>query len=70
MMRTVNLIIIHCSATREGKAYTVADIDRWHRDRGMKGIGYHFVVYLDGTVHSGRPLEQVGHTVRGTTISR
>lgn len=64
-MRTVNLIIIHCSATREGKAYTVADIDRWHRNRGMKGIGYHFVVYLDGTVHSGRPLEQVGAHCKG-----
>lgn len=64
-MRTVNLIIIHCSATREGKPYTVADIDRWHRDRGMKGIGYHFVVYLDGTVHSGRPLEQVGAHCKG-----
>ncbi len=48
-------IIVHCSATPEGRDFTVADIDRWHRARGFRGIGYHWVVYRDGTVHSGRP---------------
>lgn len=47
-------IIVHCSATPEGRDFTVADIDRWHRARGFRGIGYHWVVYRDGTVHSGR----------------
>lgn len=59
-MRNINEIIIHCAATPEGKPFTVADIDRWHRQRGWKGIGYHFVIYLDGSVYKGRPIELVG----------
>lgn len=59
-MRKINRIIVHCSATAEGKDYTVADIDRWHRERGFNCIGYHYVVYRDGTVHAGRPVEQIG----------
>lgn len=60
MMRTINKIIIHCSATKEGKHFTVADIDRWHKERGFAKIGYHKVIYLDGSVRDGRPLEQIG----------
>lgn len=57
-------IILHCSATREGRNYTVEDIDRWHRERGFKMIGYHYVIYLDGSIHKGRPEEMTGaHTV-------
>lgn len=51
---------MHCAATPEGKDYTVADIDRWHRARGFNGIGYHYVIYRDGSVHPGRPVEQQG----------
>ncbi len=62
-MRKINRIIIHCSATPEGKDYTVQQIDQWHRQRGFRCIGYHFVIYRDGSVHEGRPIEQVGaHT--------
>ena len=59
-MRQIKEIILHCSATAEGRDYTVADIDRWHRQRGFKSIGYHFVIYRDGTIHKGRPLDQIG----------
>jgi N-acetylmuramoyl-L-alanine amidase len=59
-MRTINKIIIHCSATAEGHPFTVNDIDRWHRQRGFRCIGYHFVIYLDGSVHQGRPIAEVG----------
>jgi N-acetylmuramoyl-L-alanine amidase len=59
-MRTINKIIIHCSATAEGRPFTVNDIDRWHRQRGFRCIGYHFVIYLDGSVHQGRPVAEVG----------
>lgn len=69
-MRTIKEIIIHCSATPEGRDYTVADIDRWHKAKGWKGIGYHFVIYRDGSIHVGRPKEQVGaHCVGHNTIS-
>lgn len=59
-MRRITEIIIHCAATPEGKDFTVQDIDRWHRQRGFKSIGYHFVIYRDGTIHKGRPLDQIG----------
>lgn len=53
-MRRIDEIIVHCSATREGADFTARDIDRWHRARGWAGIGYHYVVRLDGTVERGR----------------
>lgn len=64
-MRNINLIIVHCSATPEGRDVSVADIDRWHRKRGFDGIGYHYVVYIDGSVHEGRPLNKVGAHCKG-----
>ena len=60
-MRTITLIIIHCSAVRPWQRSSAADIDRWHRERGFQnGIGYHYVVRRDGTVEVGRPLEVIG----------
>lgn len=59
-MRKINEIIVHCTATPEGREVTVQDIDRWHRQRGWKGIGYHYVVYLDGSIKGGRPEETTG----------
>lgn len=64
-MRKIDLIVVHCSATPEGKDFTVSDIDRWHRQRGFKKIGYHWVVYRDGTIHAGRPENEVGAHVKG-----
>ena len=59
-MRAITEIILHCAATPEGKDFTVADIDRWHRARKFAGIGYHYVIYRDGTVHAGRAVEKQG----------
>ena len=59
-MRTIKEIILHCSATPEGKDYTVADIARWHRERGFKKVGYHYIIYRDGSVHIGRPVKETG----------
>ena len=59
-MRRIDKIILHCSATPEGKDYTVAQIDAWHRSRKFDGIGYHYVIYRDGSVHAGRPVERAG----------
>lgn len=59
-MRPITEIIIHCSATRQGVDWRAADIDRWHKERGWKSIGYHFVVDLDGHIEDGRPIAQVG----------
>ena len=67
-MRKISKIIIHCSATPEGKDFTVQQIRQWHttpkpKGNGWRDIGYHFVIYRDGSVHVGRPIEQSGaHT--------
>ena len=53
-------IILHCSATPEGKDYKAADIDRWHKNNKWEMIGYHYVVDLDGTIEEGRPIDLIG----------
>ena len=58
--RTIREIIIHCSATPEGRNYTVEDIRRWHRQQGWSDIGYHYVIYRDGTIHEGRHVDIAG----------
>lgn len=63
--RPINELIWHCSATPEGKDFTVADIRAWHRKRGWDDVGYHYVVYRDGSIHAGRPVEKVGAHVEG-----
>lgn len=60
MARKINYIIVHCTATPEGRWVTNEEITRWHRARGFRTIGYHYVVYLDGTVHAGRPENEAG----------
>lgn len=79
IIRRIDTIIIHCSATPNGRWNTVEDIDAWHRERGFRrdprlighnqprltSIGYHFVVYTTGAVATGRGLEEVGAHAAG-----
>lgn len=58
--RTITEIIVHCTATAEGKDYTVSDIRRWHQAQGWPDVGYHYVVYRDGTIHDGRSVHLRG----------
>ncbi|MFS2816565.1 N-acetylmuramoyl-L-alanine amidase [Phocaeicola dorei] len=61
IMRTITLIIIHCSATPEGRRLDFETCRRDHiRHRGFTDIGYHFYITRDGEIHRGRPLEKVG----------
>ena len=63
-MRKINKIIIHCTATPEGRDVSIDEVRRWHvEERGWRDVGYHFLVRLDGTVEEGRPIEMTGaHT--------
>lgn len=63
-MRKINKIIIHCSATREGEDISAATIDIWHRDRGWSGIGYHYIVSLNGNIEYGRRIDKQGAHVK------
>lgn len=64
-MRTINLIVIHCSATREDKSFTEYDLDVCHRRRGFNGAGYHFYIRKNGDIKSTRPIERIGAHSRG-----
>ena len=60
-MRTITLIIIHCSAVRPDQTSSVAQINTWHHERGFHlGVGYHYVIRRDGTIEPGRPEWMVG----------
>lgn len=66
MARQITEIIVHCADTLDGKDFTVAQIREWHvKGNGWSDIGYHYVVYRDGTVHLGRPVERVGAHCKG-----
>ena len=65
-MRTITLIIIHCSATPEGRSLSFEECRRDHiMHRHFRDIGYHFYITRDGTVHDGRPIEKVGAHCEG-----
>lgn len=69
--RRIDEIIVHCTASREGQEQTVEQIRRDHTTpvskggRGWSDIGYHYVVYLDGTVHEGRNVDVSGAHAEG-----
>lgn len=65
MMRKIDLIVIHCSATRADRSLTPNDLETQHRRRGFNGTGYHYYIRKDGTVHLTRPIECIGAHVRG-----
>ena len=65
-MRDINRIIIHCSATPEGRDIDAATIRDWHvNGNGWSDIGYHYVIKLNGEIESGRPLDIAGAHVKG-----
>lgn len=60
-MRTINEIIIHCTGTVPSNSTTVESIRNYHvNHNGWKDIGYHYLIYLDGSIHQGRPIDQEG----------
>jgi N-acetylmuramoyl-L-alanine amidase len=64
-MREIKEIIVHCTATPEGRKVSVEEIDRWHKDRGWSGIGYHYCIQLDGKINKGRNIKIPGAHCRG-----
>lgn len=63
--RQIKYLVVHCSATPEGRNHTAKDIDAWHRQRGFEGIGYNYVIRLDGTVEEGRDVNKIPSHVKG-----
>jgi N-acetylmuramoyl-L-alanine amidase len=64
-MRHIKKIVIHCSATAIDKPYTFEDLERDHKKRGFRTVGYHFYIRRDGTVNIGRPITAIGAHAKG-----
>ena len=68
--RRIDLILVHCTATPKGKDFTVENIREWHtapkpKGNGWSDIGYHYVIYRDGSVHLGRDVDLIGAHCEG-----
>lgn len=60
-MRKINKLIVHCSATPEGRDVKTETIKDWHvNGNHWKDIGYHYVIELDGSIHKGRDESVIG----------
>ena len=68
-MRVINLIVVHCSATKADRDFTEQDLEVCHRRRGFNGTGYHYYIRKDGTVHLTRPVERIGAHAKGFNAS-
>lgn len=64
-MRSIKYIVIHCTATKAGAHVDLNMVDRWHRNRGWSGIGYHYLIELSGKISVGRPEIKQGAHVKG-----
>tara|TARA_R110002012_G_scaffold41035_1_gene112685 strand:+ start:134 stop:550 length:417 start_codon:yes stop_codon:yes gene_type:complete len=65
-MRPLKRIIIHCSATPEGRDIDAATIKDWHvNGNGWSDIGYHYVIKIDGCLEVGRQIDKVGAHCKG-----
>jgi N-acetylmuramoyl-L-alanine amidase len=65
IMREINKIIIHCTATKEGQAVSVAEVTKWHKAKGYNTIGYHYLIGLNGEIWEGRKEGIVGAHTEG-----
>lgn len=63
-MRSIDMIVIHCSATRCNRNFPVESLEACHKARGFNGIGYHYYITRDGQLHLTRPEELVGAHAR------
>lgn len=59
-MRKISLIIIHCSATKVNRNFTVEDLEACHKAQGFRTIGYHYYITKDGVIYPCRPENMIG----------
>ena len=65
-MRDIKKIIVHCTATPEGRDVKIAEVKRWHvEERGWSDIGYHWLIELYGAIRKGRPEHIQGAHAKG-----
>lgn len=64
-MRKIDMIVIHCSATRADVPLSPSQLDEMHRQRGFDGCGYHYYVRRDGEICTMRPVDRPGAHAKG-----
>ena len=64
-MRKIDMIVIHCSATRADVQLLPRELDEVHRQRGFEGCGYHYYVRRDGEICTMRPVDRPGAHAKG-----
>ena len=62
--RKIDLIVVHCSATRVNQDFPVEALEACHKARGFHSIGYHYYITKDGMVYPCRPENEVGAHAR------
>lgn len=63
--RQIRWLVIHCSATREDRPFSIERLRETHLARGFTDIGYHFYITRDGRVHHCRRLSETGAHAKG-----
>ncbi len=63
-MRRIDLIVIHCTASRPDQHISMELLNQMHQTRGWKCCGYHYYITRDGQLYQGRPEEMVGAHAR------
>ena len=64
-MRKINLVVVHCTATREDDFLSIEGLKRMHLNRGFSDVGYHYYIRRNGTIINGRNEDQIGPHVKG-----
>ena len=64
-MGSVSKIVLHCSDSPNDRDIGRAEIDEWHKERGWKEVGYHWIVRIDGRLEKGRDESRPGAHVQG-----
>ena len=63
-MRRIDLIVIHCTASRPNQHISMELLHQMHRARGWRCCGYHYYITRDGQLHIGRPEDEIGAHAR------
>ena len=63
-MRRIDLIVLHCTASRPNEHIPFARLNQMHKARGWKCCGYHYYITRDGQLYQGRAEEEIGAHAR------
>jgi hypothetical protein len=58
--RQITEMVVHWTETQTNKNLSSEDINKYHLEIGLDGIGYHYVIQRDGSLQRGRPINIEG----------